>query len=152
MSAYLCDDKHISQIADFLCYHNGVFHPSYWRSGHTPEVIAQRLYEMNCAALGARYGDRYETGSKVQYVSSTLHVPLGQTLKSLECFRYQCSEGEVPKTELYEMLTRAIDALMGEILQACCPEYRNGKWGAYEPAPDAPKVYSISAMMREKRS
>ena len=145
MSAYLCDDKHISQVAEFLCYHAGTFHPSFWRQGWTAERIGKELHSMNCEALRQRYEDR--EFPEFVYVASPLAVPLGQSLKSMECLRYQCSEGDVPKTELYKQLSRAIESLTGELLKRDCREYAGASWGAYEPPKDQPQVYQLSKMI-----
>lgn len=40
---------------------------------------------------------------------------IAQFYKSLACFIYQCSEGEVPETELYKMLEEAQDKLAYKI-------------------------------------
>jgi len=51
-----------------------------------------------------------------------------QGLKSLHCFLYQCSEGNIPETELYKTLKtishRIKDAIIAEI-----PAYNKAEWG-----------------------
>jgi hypothetical protein len=55
--------------------------------------------------VDARYGDgEARKFRQLDYrYRETESVPLVQVLKSLQCWLYQCSEGNVPETELYKL-------------------------------------------------
>lgn len=50
-----------------------------------------------------------------------------QQLKTLECFLYQCSEGEIPKRDLYKRVQRRIRRLERDLIEAI-PAYRDAEW------------------------
>ena len=140
MSAYVLDDIAISQVARFLVYgytiHQTTFHD------YDAETCAKRLHALNCAAVGQRYPDSPDMiEGAFTYDDSELHVPTGQSLKTLECLICQCSEGDVVESESYRQLERAAGGTRRRLLEAHCSDYRNASWGAYEPPADAPKVY-----------
>jgi hypothetical protein len=76
-----------------------------------------KMLKMNAAALLHRYGD----DPKVNYPGGYKFVNPGklseiQMCKTLHCFRYQCTEGDVSKTELYkqvEAITEWFDERVG---------------------------------------
>lgn len=153
MSAYVCDDLAISQSADFLMYSRQSHGTTFYQSD--AETLANDLHAMNRQAVQERYPDSDELpgpiGGGFRYTSSPLAVPMGQSLKTLECLLCQCSQGEVPSCDLYKSLERAIHGLRRRLLEIHCSEYRDAEWGAWEPKPEEARVYSISAMMRQKR-
>lgn len=51
-----------------------------------------------------------------------------QALKSLHCLQYQCSEGNVPETDLFDELSRVIGKVAGVIAEML-PEYEAAEWG-----------------------
>ena len=94
------------------------------------------LYNMNVAAYIARYpqeagkvapfdpedfsdffpGSRHDFDSRVT------------AYKAASCLRYQCSEGDVPETELYKALVQFIGDLASETLDET-DEYEAAPWG-----------------------
>src|SRR2546430_15913406 len=70
------------------------------------ETLAQAMFQLNCDGVNARYGEG--EAEKFRPLNFT-YKPEGDTflvqvLKSLQCFLYQCSEGDVPDTKLYQFL------------------------------------------------
>ncbi len=56
-------------------------------------------------------------------------IPLVQVLKSLQCWLYQCNEGNVLETALYGLFDNDVQLyLMTEIIDAL-PEYQDAFWG-----------------------
>jgi hypothetical protein len=51
-----------------------------------------------------------------------------QALKSLNCWHYQCAEGDVPNTELFKGFSEIIHAIEGAIVSRI-PEYDQAAWG-----------------------
>jgi len=91
-------------------------------------LLGQRLMMLTRLALEARYPDRYPemktTDPEIRAYRHSSQAPSPFLfLVALECLRYQCSEGDVPKTPLYEEINRAVDHWRGVILSAI-PEYK----------------------------
>ena len=53
---------------------------------------------------------------------------LVQGYKSLTCPRYQCSEGDVPESDLFKALNDAIGEVAGAYIESR-PEYETAAWG-----------------------
>ena len=51
-----------------------------------------------------------------------------QCLKSLDCYLYQCSEGDVPERDLYQAVTTFRDRLRSALVCEL-PEYDAAEWG-----------------------
>jgi len=69
-----------------------------------PDLVGMTLLEMNRRALVARYGDNaVEAVEPYRYVEPVGVNPLllVQVYKSLRCYLYQCSEGDIPDQPLY---------------------------------------------------
>ena len=89
-------------------------------------LIGRAFLELNQEAVRQRYGaidaiPRYEFPRGVS-------CSLIQSFKSAQCLRYQCSEGNVPETELYKQL-EALIAVMAESIVQELPEYDQANWG-----------------------
>jgi hypothetical protein len=119
-----------------------------WHDQHPPEAtgagfaasetgwterLGQAMFQLNVIAVDARYG----SGEAKRFRPLDYHyevpesVPLVQVLKSLQCWLYQCDEGDVPQTALYMLFDNVVQLyLMTEIIDAL-PEYQNAYWGKY---------------------
>jgi hypothetical protein len=89
------------------------------------------MFQLNIKAIDSRYGK----GEARQFRPLDYHyqvtepVPLVQVLKSLQCWLYQCCEGDVPETDLYKLFDNDVQLyLMNEIIDTL-PEYRDAYWG-----------------------
>jgi len=95
--------------------------------GHSlDEKLARAMFDMNVCAVCQRYPDKleiYEFG----YVSEPLPTKI-QLIKSLDCFLYQCSEGDAPERPLYKALDHIRLTLCGEYVSNT-PEYDKAMWG-----------------------
>ncbi len=90
MSAFLCSEAHLSEIATWATYHQ--FHSD-------PVQLCITLRRLNNAAMSARYG---EQPKPLQDLGDALHNAWRQgtrtdaeALALLRCLQYQCSEGDV---------------------------------------------------------
>jgi hypothetical protein len=143
MSAYIVANKTINYIVNWL---EGALEEVYGtttirqklleqgfdmsESGWT-ERLGHAMFQLNVIAVDARYGSgearkfrpltyRYEV---------TDPAPLAQVLKSLQCWLYQCNEGDVPTTALYGLFDTDVQLyLMTEIIDTL-PEYQHAYWG-----------------------
>jgi len=157
MSAYVCDNEHISQIARFLSYSYNMHRVQF---GSDPETLAQELFDLNERSVRARYPDSSPEADNMpgpvpygfSYIHSSIAVPDGHTAKALDCFLYQSCEGDCMEDPLYKQVQRAVDNLKDRLLEIHCPDYRNAEWGAYEPKPGEPERHSLTAMAGRKRT
>lgn len=139
MSAYVVSDETINKVVSLLyCKRNESYWPareikeSYVLEGRRGfEVLAQDMFNLNVEAVEQRYGEGEARefrplDFKFQVVApgSTL-----STLKALQCWLYQCSEGDVPEVSpLYKMMTEFSHLLAMEIVQNL-PAYEAANWG-----------------------
>jgi hypothetical protein len=114
MSAFMVEDKIINRVVtwltrevqtnrftlDCLAREYGVD----LTSDGWDEKLAQAMFQLNCDGVNARYGEG--EAEKFRPLNFTykpeIQYSLVQVLKSLQCWNYQCSEGDVPQTQLYQ--------------------------------------------------
>jgi hypothetical protein len=90
--------------------------------------IGKKLFLLNRRALRARYG----CGEPLRLPEFVFErwadaTPIAQ-FKAMHCLIYQCGEGKVPNSRLYDELNRAADELAQAIVQDL-PEYQKASWG-----------------------
>jgi hypothetical protein len=91
--------------------------------------LAQALFQLNRKAVIQRYGkddDYSKKGYKFKFNyenSSDIQV-----LKSIGCFLYQCSEGDVPKNKLFKLFEKIENGLTKHIVSEM-KEYDTAEWG-----------------------
>ena len=140
MSAFMVEDKTINNVVNWL-----------WDESNRLSLIPRKLkelgfdtsvpgwaealgymmFQLNIQAVDARYGNGEAAKFRdldYQYWM-TRSVPLVQVLKSLQCWLYQCCEGDVPKTELYKLFGTDVQLyLMSKIIEKL-PAYEKADWG-----------------------
>lgn len=88
------------------------------------------LRHMNEQAYGERYNRDAATPEEMP-VGEWLHTADSkpwQMLKTFECFLYQCDEGNVAKSELYQALVCAKNYYMKHLINKL-PDYDAAVWG-----------------------
>ena len=124
MSAYVASDQCINRILASKCASEPLCRVE------DRQDFGQRMRAMNVEAVNARYGetaDRLLPNEAYQYKGVLLSTT-AQALKSLGCFLYQCSEGNVPELSLFKELDKYRDALAYHIATST-PEYEAAEWG-----------------------
>lgn len=87
--------------------------------------IGDVLFAMNGAAMIARYGDsELEPGGRYRPEKS---APV-QCFKQTQCLLYQCAEGDVPETPLYQEI-EAVTFRLAKLIIRTLPEYERAEWG-----------------------
>lgn len=146
MSAWMVSNDTLSKIANLIeTYKNVGFNGFGFDfpdklitifNNKTVKETFEILADMNKEALKARYPHSYaemigETifDSKAdiyrtRYAGLTYHW---QFLKSLQCYLYQCCEGNVPDCDLYKELTNLKHTLQSYIISQM-PEYNKAEW------------------------
>jgi len=160
MSAFMCDDNHLKQLAAWLVSKNQ-------RRGdadrlarlcgmpaQSPELdelasfIATILYRENERSLAARYGDEVSDEVLTVTLGEVFQIEradLAAIAKSAQCYRYQACE-----TDDYDesMAERVIIQIEREVIRNL-PGFEDANWGApcqFDRPPA--EVISLSSMMR----
>jgi hypothetical protein len=92
------------------------------------EELGEAMYRLNLQAVDARYGDL--ESANLCDLDYRYRYELGQlipVIKSLQCWRYQCSEGAVPETELYQIMQGYLHTLALRVV-AGTKEYELAQW------------------------
>jgi hypothetical protein len=143
MSAYMVADQTINQIVNWLgrevAQASGTIslRQKLLKLGFDAsiagwaEILGQEMFVLNIQAVDARYGQ----GEAAKFRKLNYHyhvtqpVSLVQVLKSLHCWLYQCTEGDIPQTALYKLFANEVQLyLMTEIIDTL-PEYQHAVWG-----------------------
>lgn len=125
----LIERAHFSREGTLMC----VQPPATLDTHEKRTEYGQRLVELNARALVVRYGDTMDTnpyGKPYEYqqpLSAVRPAWIWQALKSLDCYLYQCSEGDVVKESLYQSITTLRDALRSALVSSL-PEYKAAQW------------------------
>lgn len=118
MSCFIVENRTIDKIVRHLL------------SGGLPiesEALGRQLQALNLQAFMTRY-PKYDAPPYVEpYQWSGTKYGACETWKALSCFLYQCTEGDVPETSLYQELEIAKNRLAGEIVSSL-PDTRDAPW------------------------
>ena len=95
--------------------------------------FGRKLLKMNIEATEQRYIEPYLNQQQKKerlknFRFSQQPINKIQSLKSLSCFLYQCSEGSIPKRKLYKEMRDKETALAFDIINEL-PEYDKAEWG-----------------------
>ena len=130
MSAFFVSQECMQRVIAGVSYlsDDGDYHIQGFGAVNGPATLGRlgtALFEMNDEALFARYN--FEPINEAFEYKPT-KVSLCSSLKAMECLRYQCSEGSIPQSELYQGLGKAIGDLASVIVNEL-PEYKKAEWG-----------------------
>jgi hypothetical protein len=89
--------------------------------------IGRKLFLLNRRALRARYGCGTLRLPEFVFDGWAEASPVEQ-FKAIHCLLYQCCEGKVPTSRLYDELNHAAGELAQRIVQDL-PEYDKASWG-----------------------
>jgi hypothetical protein len=92
----------------------------------TGTTIGRKLFLMNRRALRARYGCGTLRLPEFLFAGWAEASPVEQ-FKAIHCLLYQCCEGKVPNSRLYDELNHAAGQLAQRIVQDL-PEYDKASW------------------------
>jgi len=128
MSAYVVEPETIGKIISGLQFNEsrriqnlGVAVDAQRRT------LAENMFNMNVAAVCARYPQDKPERYTFEYVSGPIPTKIG-LIKALNCFLYQCSEGDIPEWGLFKELDHIRYSLCYEYV-ANTPEYDKAMWG-----------------------
>ena len=90
--------------------------------------IGRKLFLMNKRALRARYGSGDQLNVPEFVFDKWAEATPVEQFKAICCVLYQCCEGKVPNSRLYDALNRSAGELAQSIVQDL-PEYEKASWG-----------------------
>ncbi len=133
MSAYIVEDKTINKVITFLdndqnmrsyLHHNlGLDLDSHEKAF----AFGKKLLALNIQAVN----ERYDENKSIVPNGYEFHYELTDQIgayKALQCLIYQCSEGDIPKTNLYKML-QEISGYMAHSIVSSLQVYKERPWG-----------------------
>jgi hypothetical protein len=97
--------------------------------GKTITEIFEELNYLNAYALECRYGDDINDNT---YEDGFTYVPeytIDAYLKMLDCFIYQCSEGDTEKRLLYRIMCQIQLKISAYVNRSGNPLYEEADWG-----------------------
>jgi hypothetical protein len=94
------------------------------------EELGHAMFELNIAGVNDRYGKgEAKTFRALDYRYTPAHGSKIQVLKSLQCWLYQCMEGEVIKKPLYQFFDTVVEPHLMRSIISDLPEYNRARWG-----------------------
>jgi len=149
MSAFVVQDKTINRVIHALATdYNGYFGYVSRKIGGAVKVpigynhihliddeweqkLGQAMFALNCDAVNQRYGpDQAQEFRPLDYKWQSEPCTLMQSYKALQCWHYQCSEGNVPDTsELYKAMEDLCNVMAHHLVSAM-PAYETAGWDA----------------------
>lgn len=138
MSAYIVENKTINRIVNRLVCEVR----NYPFSGNLPQKLSELGYDLTSEQFAEKLANdmfalnvnavkqRYE---KVGSIPKFVYFPdspesLIQTFKSLSCWLYQCCEGDVPKSSLYQVFDCYVEKYLLKRIIYELPEYEKAEW------------------------
>jgi len=136
MSAFIVEDRTINIIVNWIDTNEylkrelkklnyDTDNPDY------KEMLANDMFYLNVEAVEQRYGDgeaekfRDLNFKYVPYYSA----PMIQVYKALNCYLYQCYEGNVPEAPLIKFLDEEVRLTLADEIISKLPEYKHASWG-----------------------
>lgn len=121
------DSMYKWKIADFFIHNDNI--DDYF-CGYTIERVCEELNYLNAYALKQRYGDDIKDNMYTkcyQYVED--EYTIDEYLKMLDCFLYQCCEGDTENLPLYQIMNQLADDIAEHVNRKGNPLYDEASWG-----------------------
>ena len=136
MSSYIVKDKTLNRFLTWLYFLPSANKSSVYRKLNDLgfalneeidfEILGKAMQKMNYEAVNYRYDKKNKPDGWFTFQNEqTKDV---QVLKSLQCFLYQCTEGNIPKKKLYKCLKLIEDLLKNDIIEKNT-DYNLMEWG-----------------------
>ena len=138
MSAFLVEDKTINKIVTKLALDRD----GEWLRRRLAEKgydlnedegrrkLGWDMFGLNIRAVNQRYGERGAAGFRPLNYKYSLEANYSKVsaLKSLQCWAYQCTEGDCDKSDLFVLMEFIKSEWAQEIVRSL-PEYEKVMWG-----------------------
>ncbi len=143
MSAFMVSPQCMNLVVNAVMERRNRVHSTFLTFGgvdltqpNAAPLVAAALYGLNQQALQERYPDSHSHGGysdipeyRFAFVRSDSRISRSvRAYKAGQCLEYQCAEGTVPETPLYQELAALTHWLAAEIV-GMLPEYERAGWG-----------------------
>jgi len=130
VSAFIVSKKTIDVIVTYLYHKEDLkvitnYYPTF--NLESENHLGQQLLNLNTKAVDRRYNERNPVELYQYHPEFAGKV---QVYKSLRCLLYQCSEGNIPETKLFQDLDRYAYR-MARVIIGDLPEYEKAAWDAW---------------------
>lgn len=135
MSAFLVEDITINNVVNWLVRelpNNYYLTEELKKIGYSieePGKLAKDMFRLNLTSLKQRYGSPEGFRELFFTYKSTYPVAKIQVLKSLQCWLYQCAEGNVVRKKLYRFFDEVVKVYLMSHIIYDLPEYDSAQWG-----------------------
>jgi hypothetical protein len=136
VSAFLVAEKTINRILSYLdrdLRRSAWLHAKFATdlgvnfAGDWKTALGQNMWDLNQLALGYRYGD---SKKELLYQFSPIPCPEIQAYKSLQCWLYQCCEGDIPEaSKFYTFFDTVVLQHIANAIITNTPAYEQAEWG-----------------------
>jgi hypothetical protein len=136
VSAFLVEEKTLNRILSYL---DEELARSEWLrakflrdlgvnvTGDWQTALGQKMWDLNQLSLGYRYGDPRQ---ELLYHYSSVSCSDIQAYKSVQCWLYQCCEGDIPETsKLFTFFDTVVVQHIANFIITKTPEYEQAEWG-----------------------
>lgn len=140
MSAYITSDETINTVIAFINSDSGrnahIYRPLenkgfVWDSFEARRELGRAMRNLNIQGVSARYDEDKVAvllGEDTYEYTSGFMTSRIEAYKSLQCWLYQCCEGNVPDSTLYKAF-ESVRANMAMHIVSRLPEYDKANWG-----------------------
>jgi len=152
MSAFVVDDKTTNKLANSITFYAEYGRENAWQTKAECQNVllamekpfskdhgfqdtktangctfklAKLMHHLNVSAVNIRYNENEDTNFDA--CKTTTPLPLMQFLKSLHCWEYQCSEGNIDENEIFQLIVKISSALEHDIVTNS-KEYDTAQW------------------------
>jgi hypothetical protein len=140
MSAFMVTDETINRVVSWLSHE---INTSLWlkeKVENTLQIdttkpgwqkeLGKAMFELNIAGVNDRYGEgEAKKFQELNYRYTPACCSKIQALKSMQCWLYQCAEGEVVKKPLFQFFDTVIERRLTDSIICDLPEYQRAEWG-----------------------
>ena len=131
LSAFVVQDHTINRVLSTLNAHDrrAAETLAFAHDCATLDELGAAMFALNVRAVDARYGEGQAGEFRDLGYQFRLEMPVAMVaaLKALNCWLYQCAEGDVPATPLYKAMDELSNRWAHEIVSRL-PEYDRARW------------------------
>jgi hypothetical protein len=140
MSAFMVEDKTINRVVTWIAQEvlrNEWFKDKVEKATGIDttktdweEELGKAMFQLNIDGMNDRYGEgEAKRFRKLNYLYTPAYCTRIQVLRSMQCWLYQCAEGEVVKNPLYQFFDIVIAPYLMSSIISDLPEYQRAEWG-----------------------
>lgn len=143
MSSFIVADSCINKIVSYLNQKADRFQFAFRKAGTAYQLtdsdslkeLASALYLLNCDAVDARYGKGTAAGdtagASAEFPFRFVPTTGVAALKAIQCWSYQCSEGDIDERDLFRAMQKVRLALAEEMVREYAGKlYEVASWGS----------------------